>query len=66
LSLTRYGNTPILGLRTLDVEKSQLTDRVHTNPDHLEGTSDDELDLLLGDAAELHVNAGSNKIEQLL
>ena len=53
-------------LITNDATKSQLIDRVHSNPYDLDSADDDELDLLLGDQAELLVEAESEGIERQL
>jgi hypothetical protein len=53
------GYAAAAGLITQDSNKSQLIDRVHVNTHDLDGADDDELDLLLGDQAELRVDAES-------
>ena len=60
-------NAAAAGLITRDGNKSQLIDRVYTRRHDLDGADDDdELDLLLGDQAELRVDAESGGIEQRL
>ena len=55
------------GLITQDGNNSQLIDRVYTNTHDLDGADDDdELDRLLGDQAELRVDAELGGIKQLL
>jgi len=52
---------------TLDGNESFLIDRLHANKHDLDGADDDELfDLLLGDSADLRIDAKSAEIEQRL
>ncbi len=65
--LASSGQDHAAGLITQDGNKSQLIDRVHANTHDLDGADDDdELDLLLGDQAELRVDAESGGIDQRL
>ena len=65
--LASSGQDHAAGLITQDGNKSQLIDRVHANTHDLDGADDDdELDLLLGDQAELRVDAELGGIEQRL
>jgi len=49
----------IARLITHEANTSQLVDRAHINSFDLDSTDDDELDLLLGDRLELHVDAAT-------
>jgi len=67
LASSGQDHVPAAGLITRDGYKSHLIDRVHANTNDLDrADDDDELDLLLGDQAELCVDAESGVIRQLL
>ena len=67
LASTRKDHDATVRLITQDGDKSQLIDRAHANMQSLDGADDDdELDLLLGDQAELHIDAELQEIEQHL
>ena len=51
---------------TLNSNKSELIARVHADTHGLDGADEDELDLMLGEQAELRVEAGLGGIKQLL